>query len=330
MSYKILLTESIHSAGIEILKKAGEVDIPSDPSEETLIKVINNYDALVVRASRLSANVIDAGKNLKVIGRHGIGTDNIDVDAASRNGIIVVNTPEANSISVAEYTLGAMLYLSKKLKETDRALRNGEFDRPGSLTGLVPKLGYSNFELCGKTVGLIGFGKIARYVAKMCMYGFDMKVIAYDPFLTDDFIKEYGAEPCSTVEEVAANADFLSIHVPLTPDTKDLIDAGIISLMKPAAYIINAARGGIINENDLALALQNKAITGAAIDVFEKEPPNMDHPFFKLDNILVTPHLAAMTDNALYRMAVDVSQGVADVLEGKEPKYFFNKKALQK
>jgi D-3-phosphoglycerate dehydrogenase len=330
MAYRILLSEKIHPDGIRLLESVGQVDIAPDPSEDTIVGIIGEYDAIVVRSSKLTGKMIEAGKRLKVIGRHGIGTDNLDIETANRQQVIVVNTPEANVISVAEHVMGAMLALCKRLGEADCALRKGVFDRPGSLPGLVDKLGYTTLELYGKTVGLIGVGKIARQVAKMCINGFNMKAYGFDAYLKPEDIRSAGVEPCDTIEEVVSKADFVSVHVPLTPGTKDLIDEKIISGMKPTAILINAARGGVVNEQALYNALKQKTIAAAAVDVFAKEPPGKDHPFFELDNILVTPHMAAMSDGAIYRMAIDVAQGVIDVLEGREPKYWFNKRAFEK
>lgn len=328
MSLKILFSEKIHPAATEILKSVGEIQVAEDPSEDTIVKIIGDFDAFIVRSSKVTPRMVEAGKKLKVIGRHGIGVDNIPLDAAAKQKIIVVNTPEANVISVAEHTVAAMLTLCKRFRESDSGLRSGIFDQPGSLPGLVTKLGYSTVELYGKTLGLIGVGKIGRKVANTCMNGFGMNVCGFDAFLSPEAISGMGIEPCASVEEAAAKADFISIHVPLTQDTKGLINEKMLKKMKPTAILINAARGGVVNEEDLYTALKEKTIAGAAVDVFEKEPPKKDHPFFQLDNILVTPHAAAMSDGALYRMAVDVAQGVKDVLEGKVPAYWCNKEVF--
>lgn len=330
MSFKILLSEKIHAAGMQILENTGEIIVAADPSEDTIVKLIGDCDAFVVRTSKVTSKMIEAGKKLKVIGRHGIGVDLIDLDTAAKRGVIVVNTPEANVISVAEHAVASMLTLTKRFQEADHALRAGVFDQLGSLPGLVTKLGYTTLELYGKTLGLIGTGKIARKVANICMQGFGMKVYGYDAYMSPEAIKSAGIEPCADVEGVVSKADFISVHVPLTPGTRGMIDEKMLSKMKPTAILINTARGGIVNEKDLCAALKSKTIAAAAIDVFEQEPPKKDHPFFQLDNILVTPHAAAMSDGALYRMAVDVAQGVADVLEGREPKFWFNKEALRK
>lgn len=330
MPYKILLTEEIHTRGMEILSNVGDTLIAPDPSEDTLINLIDDADALVVRSSKVTAKVIKAGRKLRVIGRHGIGVDNIDLDACSRQGVIVVNTPEANVISVAEHVVASMLYLSKHLQLADQALRNGVFDRPGSLSGLVTQLGYTNMELYGKSLGLIGMGKIARRVAATCIHGFGMKVYGYARSISPEEAEGLGVIHCTSLEGVVADKDFISVNVPFTPETKDMIDATILKKMKPTAFLINTARGGVVNEKDLYDALKHRTIAGASVDVFEREPPGKNHPFFELDNILVTPHMAAMTDGALYRMAIDVSNDVVAVLKGKEPKRWFNRQALQR
>lgn len=324
MAPKVLLTEAIHEEGMNIIKEAARLEIAADPGEETVIKAIADADALIVRSTKVTAAIIEAGKQLKVIGRHGIGLDNIDLEAVNRCGVAVVNTPEANVMSVAEHVLATMLYLCKRIKEVDNALRVGEFDQPGSLPGLVTKLGYTTEELYGKTLGLVGFGKIARKTAELCVKGFNMKVYGYDAYLAPEMIKQAGVEPCGSLEEVFAKSDFISVHVPLTPGTRNLIGKKQLDLMKPTAYFINPSRGGVVNEEDLYQALKNRSIAGAAVDVFAKEPPAKDNPLFTLENIVVTPHIAAMTDGALVRMARDVSAGVMSVLRRERPQNLVN------
>lgn len=325
MAYRILLSEEIHPRGMEILSGVGEIQVAEDPSEDTLINLIGEADALVVRSSKVSARIIEAGKRLRVIGRHGIGVDNIDLEACARKGVMVVNTPEANVISVAEYVLAAMLALCKRLQQADNALREGVFDQPGSLPGLVTRLGYTNMELYGKSIGLLGLGKIGRRVAMICQHGFCMKVYGYARTMNREEMGTLGIIPCTSLEELFADKDFVSIHVPLTPETKGLVDMRLLKKMKRGSFLINTARGGVVNEDDLCEVLLEGRIAGAAVDVFEKEPPGKDHPLLKLDNILVTPHLAAMTDGALYRMAVDLANDVAAALQGREPKGWYNR-----
>lgn len=318
---KILLTEAIDCAGISLLEADGnDVEICPNADEDTIISRIADADALIVRSTQVTEKIIKSGKKLKVIGRHGIGVDNIDLKAAKENSIVIVNTPDANVLSVAEHVVAAMLCLSKRLKETDSSLRNGEFSGVGSLPGMVTKKGCTTKELHDKVLGLIGVGKIARNVASFCTHGFKMEVCGYDAYIDADTIKKFGIKPCS-FEDVFINSDYVSIHVPLTESTKNLISEKQLKLMKPSAYLINASRGGIVNESDLYTALKTRKIAGAAIDVYEKEPPSEKHPLFELDNILVTPHIAAMTNEALVRMAEDVSKGVISVLRNEAPKH---------
>ncbi|SFM46469.1 hydroxyacid dehydrogenase [Thermodesulforhabdus norvegica] len=324
---KILLAEKIHEAGMTILEQAGKVMVSPSVSEEVIVEELKDADAFVVRSSPVTRRMIQASPRLKVIGRHGIGVDNIDLEAATERGVIVVNTPDANSMSVAEYVVMAMGYLAKRFKEADRALREGLFNRDGSLPGLVTRLGFTCIELNGKTLGLVGFGRIGRLVARKCRDGFDMRVIAYDPYISEEAIRQGGAVPRSDLESVFVEADVVSVHVPLSEETRGLIDMRYLRLMKPTAYLINAARGGIVVEKDLYEILKEKRIAGAAIDVFEKEPPPPDHPFFTLDNVLVTPHMAAMTDGALKRMAEEVARDVVAVLKGERPRNLVNPQA---
>jgi D-3-phosphoglycerate dehydrogenase len=321
---QVLCSEPIHEAGMQLIREVAGIVIAPDSSEETLVNLISDADALIVRSSDVTARIIKAGKKLKVIGRHGIGIDNIDLETATSMGVAVINTPLANVQSVAEHVLAMMLCLCKRISKADRALRSGLFNRPGSLPGLVNKLGYNAEELFGKTVGLVGFGKIGRRVGQMCKAGFDMQVYAYDKFLSEDYMRDAGVEPCNSLSRLFRRADFISVHLPLTPGTKNLIGLDLLSLMKPTAFIINTSRGGIINEDDLCAVLKEKRIAGAAVDVFSQEPPPVNHPLFQLNNVIVTPHMAAMTDGALERMARDVAAGVVSVLRGEKPEFLVN------
>lgn len=318
----ILLTEAIDCAGLRILEDNGNNDVKICPGadEDTVMQYIDNADALIIRSTKLTERVIKAGKKLKVIGRHGIGVDNIDLKAAKENSIVVVNTPDANVLSVAEHVVASMLCLSKRLIQVDGCMRNGKFAGTGSLPGMVTKNGYTTKELQGKLLGLIGVGRIAQKVALMCGKGFGMKVCGYDAYVEPDRIKALGIEPFS-LEDVLAKSDYVSIHVPLTEGTKYLIDKKELQSMKSTAYLINASRGGTVKEDELYRALKDRLIAGAAVDVYEKEPPSEKHPLFELDNVLVTPHIAAMTDDALVRMAQDVSNDVIAVLGNKAPKH---------
>lgn len=328
--YKVLLTERIDKTGIDILSKVAQVDIAPDPSEKTIVSMVGDYDAMIIRATLLTEPMLAAGKKLKVVGRHGVGTDNLDIPAATRHGILLLNTPGANAGSVAEYTVGALLYLFKRFAEADRMLRRGDFNQPGSLTGLLTKLGFENRVVEGRTIGLAGFGAIARRVAKICIHGFDMKVLAYDPYVSEKAMNALGVQKVASVKEMAPLVDALTIHVPKTPETVNLINSEIFSAMKPTAVLVNAARGGIVNEADLVEALKNRSIAAAATDVYDQEPPPMDHPLFSLDNMLMTPHIGAASDGAMQNMASYVARGVVDVLEGRTPQFVVNRELLKK
>ena len=328
--YKVLLTERIDKTGIDILSKVAQVDIAPDPSEKTIVSMVGDYDAMIIRATLLTEPMLAAGKKLKVVGRHGVGTDNLDIPAATRHGILLLNTPGANAGSVAEYTVGALLYLFKRFAEADRMLRRGDFNQPGSLTGLLTKLGFENRVVERRTIGLAGFGAIARRVAKICIHGFDMKVLAYDPYVSEKAMNALGVQKVASVKEMAPLVDALTIHVPKTPETVNLINSEIFSAMKPTAVLVNAARGGIVNEADLVEALKNRSIAAAATDVYDQEPPPMDHPLFSLDNMLMTPHIGAASDGAMQNMASYVARGVVDVLEGRTPQFVVNRELLKK
>ena len=323
MKYQVLLTEPISPIGIGILESSAAVTIAPSPSDADLLPLIGNADALLIRSTPLSSAVMMAGKNLKVIGRHGIGIDNIDVAAATRLGIQVVNTPGANTNAVAEHALWAIMHCAKNFNRAEKALREGKFSVTGSLPGLVQKFGYSTLELKAKTLGLVGFGRIARRLAELART-LQMDIKAYDPLVGDEVFQSLAVRRVRTLEEAIAEADFVSLHVPHMKETHHLVGAKQLSLMKKEAFLINTSRGGIVDEDALLAALKEKRIAGAALDVFEQEPPPADLPFFSLENVMVTPHMAAMTDLALVNMAVDVSRGILEALEGKRPEFLCN------
>lgn len=324
---KILLTERISPVGINLLKEKAEVVIAPSPAEKDLLPLIGDADALLVRSSNVTAGLLEAGKNLKVVGRHGIGLDNIDLLSATRLGILVVHTPGANTNAVAEHALWAMLHCARNFNKAEVAFRRGDLCRAGSLPGLVQKMGYTTMELKDKLLGLVGIGRIARRLSDIAGKGFGMKVRAYDPLVADEVFEAAGLERCTTLEKVISGADFVSLHVPYTKDTYHLIGERELALFKPTGYLINTSRGGIVDEYALYKALKIGRLAGAALDVFEKEPPPIDMPLFGLDNVLLTPHMAAMTDLALINMANDVAKGILDVLEGRKPQYLANPEA---
>jgi D-3-phosphoglycerate dehydrogenase / 2-oxoglutarate reductase len=329
LKYQVLLTEQISPVGIDMLEKAAKVVIAPSPSDADLLSLVGDADALLIRSTHLSIPVMEAGTKLKVIGRHGIGLDNIDIPAATRLGIQVVNTPGANTNAVAEHALWAMMHCAKNFNRAERALREGKFSVAGSLPGLVQKMGYSTLELKDKTLGLIGFGRIARRLAELarCL---QMDIKSFDPLVPDDAFQAFAVRRVRTVDEAIRDSDFVSLHVPYMKETHHLIGARELTLLKAESYLINTSRGGIVDEGALYRALKEKKIAGAALDVFEKEPPPADLPFFGLDSVVVTPHMAAMTDVALINMAVDASRGILDALEGKRPEFLANPEVWEK
>ena len=248
---------------------------------------------------------------LRVIGKHGVGVDNIDCRAATQHGVAVVNTPVANSNAVAEHAITSMLALARQIDHMSREMRAGRFDVRNDIRGM---------EVAGKSLGVLGLGRVGARVAEIAAVGLGMKVYAYDPLIAD---YSGPATQLATVAELLPRVDFLTLHVPLTPATKDLINSASISQLKPGCKIVNTARGGVVNEIDLARALEGGELAGAAIDVFEDEPLPQEHPLFAAPNCLLTPHIAGLTSESMDRMATHSAQGVLDVLNGRRPKHLF-------
>ena len=329
MKYQVLLTERISPVGIGILESTAGVIVAPSPSDPDLLPLIGSADALLIRSTSLSNTVMEAGKNLKVIGRHGIGIDNIDVAAATRLGIQVVNTPGANTNAVAEHALWAIMHCAKNFNRAEKALREGKFAVAGSLPGLVQKMGYSTLELKAKSLGLVGFGRIARRLAELAR-SLQMDIKAFDPLVGDEAFRALSVCRVNSLEEAIRDADFVSLHVPHMKETHHLIGAKQLALLKADAFLINTSRGEVIDEPALLQALREGKIAGAALDVSAQEPPPAALPFFELENVLVTPHMAAMTDLALVNMAVDVSRGILEALEGKRPEFLCNPEVWEK
>lgn len=323
--YKVLLVEAIDDAGINLLREHFQVEIAPNPQESTIVSMIPEYDALVIRATKLTESILAAGKKLKIVSRHGVGMDNLNIPASTAHGVILSTTPGANSHSVAEHTVGAICWFLKQYGPAERLLREGKFNQAGSLTGLLTKLGFENAVLEGKTLALVGVGAISRHVAKLCgPDGFGMNIIAYSPHVSAEQMEALHIKKCETLEEMLPVCDVLSIHTPKRPDTVNLINRDSFAKMKPTAILINTARGGIVNEADLAEALKNHQIAGAALDVFDPEPPALDNPLFQLDNVLLTPHIGAATDGAMQNMARACAQNIIDYFGGKRPGFVVN------
>ena len=319
---KVLLSQEIHKDAVKLLKDKGfEVIVCPSPEDEAVRKLAFDADAVIVRtATKLSRETIFSASNLKVIARTGAGVDNVDIDAATEKNIPVCNTPEANVDSVAEHTIAFMFGLSKYLTIMDAAVRENNF---------VIRDSYMPVDLEDKVLGLVGFGKIGIKVAQICNKCFKMKIFYFDLFLPEDIKTDFECKRCSKMEEIFINSDFISIHIPYTKENHHIVNKDILAMMKKSSFIINTSRGGIIDEEALAAALEEDKIAGAALDVFENEPPKVDNALLKLKNIILTPHSAALTKESSRRMAMHAAEGVADVLEGKVPKWIFNKDKLK-
>jgi D-3-phosphoglycerate dehydrogenase len=308
-NFSILLYEDMHEAGKTLLKEKAEIFFARSFEEASLIKEVRERDGIIIRANgKVSRILMDSAPKLKVIGRHGVGVENIDLEAATEKGIWVVNTPDANDTSVAEHFFGLALMLSKMLKKADIALHEGRFEA---------RYQYIGRELHGKTLGILGFGKIGRAIGRIGHKGFDLRILYYDAIRYEEVEKEIKAVKGS-LEEVLSQSDYISINLPMLPETKGLLKEKEFGLMKPSAYIINLARGPIWDEKSLYSVLKEGRIAGAASDVYEVEPATKDHPLLQLENFIGTPHMAAHTDEALRRMSL-VAEDVIRVLEGKAP-----------
>jgi len=298
---RVLVRETIAEAGVELLRARFEVDLDQDsPLEE----IIDQYDGIVIRsASRLTAELIDRATRLKVIGRAGVGVDNVDVEAATRRGIVVANAPESTVVSAAEQTIGLMVALARNIPQAHAALKERRWERSR----------WGGVELDGKTLGVIGFGRIGQQVARRAL-GLGMRVVAYDPFVGDDRFRELGIDHAGTLADVYAAADVISLHSPLSDETRGMINRESIAAMRDGVRIVNAARGALVDEEALIEGVRSGKVAGAALDVFPTEP--YSGPLLELDEIVVTPHLAASTDEAQDRAGVIIAEQVAAALDG--------------
>lgn len=306
MSFKILVSDGLSEAGLQLLRTAGEVTANPKITPEELLAALPEYDALVVRSrTKVTAKVLAAGAKLKVVGRAGVGVDNIDVAAAVAKGVTVVNSPLAASVAVAELTIGLMLSLARGIAAADASLKANKWE----------KSAFMGTELDGKTLGVLGIGRIGTETAKRAV-ALGMKVIAYDPLFKPEQIKERHAEP-ATFDEVLEKSDYVSLHLPLTADTKGLLGAAQFAKMKKGARLVCAARGGVVDEDALKAALDSGQLAGAALDVYAAEPPAADgiatHP-----KVVATPHIGAQSHEAQTRAGIAIAEEVVAALQGKE------------
>ena len=309
---KVLVADQIAQDGIDMLSKYAHVDVRTNQKAEQIVPIIGDYEAMIVRSqTRVTADIIEAGKKLQVIGRAGVGVDNIDIDAATRHGIIVVNAPTGNTISAAEHSIALMLALARNIPQANTSLRSGAWRRSD----------FMGTEVKGKTLGIIGLGNVGSEVARRAR-GLEMRLIGHDPFISTERASNLQVE-LVPLEQLFRESDFITLHVPLKESTESLIGAEELTLVKPTVRIINTARGGLINEEALVKAINENRVAGAAIDVFPNEPCT-ESILFKNDSIIVTPHLGASTTEAQALAATEVAKQIIDVLNGQPARYAVN------
>ena len=308
--FKIAIVEKIDEEGLKLLDKHSnfEYEIIENVSKVNLIKQLPRFDGLTLRVAKLDSEILTKCKKLKVISRHGVGYDNVDLNYLKKNNITLLITATGNAVTVAEHAMYMMLSLSKGIVAYDTAVRSGDFKKN------VSKI--ETYELFNKEILIAGFGRIGKNLIKRCL-GFEMKVKVYDPFVNEKIIKSFGGNKVENLNTAVTTADFISIHMPLNKETKNLINLKILKTMKKNAIIINTARGGVINEKDLDHALREKLIFAAGLDVFEKEPPDQNNPLLKNNRVLLSPHSSSFTKECKSRMSVETVQNIIDFFENK-------------
>ena len=304
---KVLVTDKINESAGKIIESVAQVDFLPTMSEDELVQKIGEYDALMVRSqTKVTPKIIEAGKNLKIIGRAGVGVDNIDLESATQNGIIVVNSPDGNTMAASEHTIALMLAMARNIVPAGASTKEGKWERSK----------FVGTELYKKTLGIIGFGKIGTHVGEVAL-ALGMKVVVYDPFTSREVVEKFGGEYVETLDEFWGKPDFITVHVPKNKDTLNMINKDTIAKMKKGVRLVNCARGGIINETDLKDAINSGYVAGCAVDVYENEPNITECPLLNCDgNVVLTPHLGASTSEAQINVAIDVAEQIREVLSG--------------
>ena len=307
---KILIIQPIHDAGIDLLKKNSnyEYEIVNNIESNFLKSKIEDCDGITIRTAELSRDIIQAASKLKIISRHGVGYDNIDLISSKEKNITIAITAKANAVAVAEHVMFMLLSISKGKNMYNNAVKKGHFDDRNKL----PK----TIEIWNKNILIAGFGRIGQALIKRCL-GFEMKVFVYDPFISKEVVEKFGGIKVDNINDVCKDVDAISLHVPLNKNTKNLINYELLKSMKKNCIIINAARGGIVNEIDLDRALNEDLIFGAGLDVFEVEPPNLKNPLLKNNKAFLSPHTAAFTEECMTRMGIETVQNIIDFFDGK-------------
>jgi len=323
MRHRVIVIQPIHDEGMQILHARNDIEVivPENPDPATWSNFLPGTEALCVRLTKIPRSLIEAAPDLKIISRHGVGCDNIDVEAATEHGVVVATVGLANAPSVVEHTLSLMLALAKRLFDVDRDVRGGDYMR---------KLKLEAQDIGGRTVLIIGLGRIGSRLAKT-LNALGMKCLGVDPAYTPAQIDAMGCEPVADFRSALPRADFVTVHTPLQDDTRNLIGARELAAMKPTAYLINCARGGIVDEKALLEALESRRIMGAALDVQVDEPPKPNDPLLKCDRLILTPHSATATSETYIRSAKTVAQNVLDMIDGRLPEsHVFNPEVLKR
>ena len=322
MKHCVLLMEpTIKPVGVEYLKENSNVVIAPNGKEKTIIEYVNKYnvEGIVVRMESITRRIVESCPSLKAVGQYGVGLDLFDIPACTEHGIRVLNVPDANAVAVAEHAMTFILALSKKLVMATKAMNEGDW---------AFRERNSVYEVCDKTLYVMGFGRIGRNIAKKAQ-AFDMKVIAYDPYVTKEQMAELGVEKMETIKEGLPLADYVTLHMALTPETRGMMGEAQFKAMKDSAYLLNLSRGPVVDYDALTVALKGGVIAGAALDVFDPEPPKADAEILKLPNVIMTPHLAGNSYEALNRLASTISRTILEALDGKETYNWVNRKAME-
>lgn len=327
---KVYLGEVIHPAGVALLEKHAEVVRPKDYSRGAFLEAIKDVDGLLARKIYIGAEEMDHAPRLKIIGRHGVGLDSVDLEEATRRGILVIHTPGANKESVAELAIAFLLNLARRIPQAQAAMCSMPKGDIGVLSALLKQHNLTGFDLEGKSLGIIGTGRIGSLVARKCIAAFDMKVCGYDPYVSAETMKSFGVTKVDRLADLMPEIDFLTVHCPLTNETRGMVGQKELGLLRRGANVVNTARGGIINEKALFEALTLGHVAGAALDVFEIEPPDPEDPLLKHPNLLATPHFGGTTEESLHRIGIAMVEEVVNFLQGRPPRYPANPEVLQK
>ena len=327
---KVYLGEVIHSAAVELMARHAEVVRPKDYSRGAFLEAIKDVDGILARKIYIGGEEMDHAPRLKIIARHGVGLDSVDLKAATQRGILVTYTPGANKESVAELAIAFLLNLARRIPQAQAAMCSMPKGDVGALSALLKQYNLTGFDLEGKSLGVVGTGRIGSAVAKKCVAAFDMKVYGYDPYVSAEAMKSFGVAKVDRLLDLMPKIDFLTVHCPLTEETKGMIGKKELALLKKGGNVVNTARGGIIDEKALYEALTIGHIAGAALDVFEVEPPGSEDPLLKHPNLLATPHFGGTTEESLHRIGITMVEEVIHFLQGGPPRFPANPEVLQK